>query len=258
MQMKLDPQFYANKFEWQPNVKIIVFSLLLFPLLIALGFWQLERAEEKREILKEFNLNQQLPPAKFEDLMMERNHQYRSIWLTGKLDGKRRVFLDNRVKYGKPGYEVVEAMTVSEFYSKGRQQLVLVNRGWVPASLDRRILPTIDSIKGDLQLRGTLYRNLRGGYRLDDGIIKIKEWPSRVGWISTDRAEELFGDEFFAYQLRLDTDSPGALDTGWVTVAVQPEKHTGYAVQWFVMAIVLLIMTLVANSNIGSWNKSKG
>ena len=66
MQMKLNPQFYANKFEWQPNVKIIVFSLLLFPLLLALGFWQLERAEEKREILKEFNLNQQLPPATFE------------------------------------------------------------------------------------------------------------------------------------------------------------------------------------------------
>ena len=152
---------------------------------------------------------------------------------------------------------MVEAITVSEFYSKGKQQLVLVNRGWVPASLDRRILPSINSIKGDLQLRGTLYRNLQGGYRLDDGISKIKEWPSRVGWISTDRAEEVFGDKFFAYQLRLDTDSPGALDTGWVTVAVQPEKHTGYAVQWFVMAIVLLIMTLVANSNVGSLNKSK-
>ena len=184
--MKQDPQFSGKIFEWQPNVKIVVFSLLLFPLLIALGFWQLERAEEKREILKEFNLNQQLPPATFEDLTVERNHQYRSIWLTGKLDGERRVFLDNRVKYGKPGYEVVEAMTVSEFYSKGKQQLVLVNRGWVPASLDRRILPSINSMKGDLQLRGTLYRNLQGGYRLDDGISKIKEWPSRVGWLSMD------------------------------------------------------------------------
>jgi cytochrome oxidase assembly protein ShyY1 len=256
--MKQDPQFSSKIFEWQPNVKIIVFSTLLFPLLIALGFWQLERAEEKRAILKEFNLNQQLPPATFEDLTPGENHQYRSIRMTGKLDGDRRVFLDNRVKYGKPGYEVIEAMTVSEFSFKGKQQLVLVNRGWVPASLDRRILPSIDDIKGDLKLRGTLYRNLRGGYRLDDGIIKIKEWPSRIGWISTDRAEDLFGNEFFAYQLRLDRDSPGALDTGWVTVAVQPEKHTGYAVQWFVMAIVLLVMTLFANSNVGSWNKSKG
>ena len=78
--MKQDPQVSRKIFEWQPNVKIIVFSLLFFPLLITLGFWQLERAEEKREILKEFNLNQQLPPATLEDLMVERNHQYRSIW----------------------------------------------------------------------------------------------------------------------------------------------------------------------------------
>ena len=38
-------------------------------------------------------------------------------------------------------------------------------------------------------------------------------------------------------------------------VAVQPEKHTAYAVQWFVMAAVLLVMTLIANSNVGSWIK---
>jgi cytochrome oxidase assembly protein ShyY1 len=108
-----------------------------------------------------------------------------------------------------------------------------------------------------VQLRGSLYRNLRGGYRLDDGIKKIREWPTRVGWISVERAEELYDEEFYFYQLRLDSDSIGALDTGWVTVAVQPEKHIGYAVQWFAMALVLMIMTLIANSNFGSWIKRK-
>jgi surfeit locus 1 family protein len=104
-------------------------------------------------------------------------------------------------------------------------------------------------------LRGFLYHNLRGGYRLDDQITVVLQWPSRVGWISVERAEELFGEPFYEYQLRLDSDSIGALETGWVTVAVQPEKHTAYAVQWFVMAAVLLVMTLIANSNVGSWIK---
>jgi cytochrome oxidase assembly protein ShyY1 len=58
-----------------------------------------------------------------------------------------------------------------------------------------------------------------------------------------------------AYQLRLDQDSIGALKTGWTTVAVKPEKHVGYAVQWFAMAITLLIMTIIANSNVVSWLK---
>mgnify|MGYP000143624448 CR=1 FL=1 len=60
-----------------------------------------------------------------------------------------------------------------------------------------------------------------------------------------------------AYQLRLDQDSPGALQTGWAAVSVQPAKHTGYAVQWFVMALVLLLMTLIANSNLVEWLKQR-
>ena len=255
--MKQDPQFSGEKFEWQLNAKIIVFSLVLFPLLIVLGFWQLERAEEKRSIVNEFRTNQQAVPALLEDLLESQNHQYRSAWLSGELDGERRVFLDNRVKYGRPGYEVLEVMSLPNLIIDGRSQRVLVNRGWVAASLDRRELPQVESISGEAQLRGVLYHNLRGGYRLDDGSITVTEWPRRVGWVTVVWAAELFGDDFYAYQLRLDADSIGALDTGWVTVAVQPEKHTGYAVQWFAMAAVLLLMTLIANSNVSRWIKSK-
>ena len=73
--MNQDPQFSREKFEWQLNIKIIVFSLVLFPLLIVLGFWQLERAEEKRSIVDEFRLNQQAPPATLADLLESSNHQ---------------------------------------------------------------------------------------------------------------------------------------------------------------------------------------
>jgi len=38
---------------------------------------------------------------------------------------------------------------------------------------------------------------------------------------------------------------------------VQPSKHTGYAVQWFAMALVLLIMAVIANSNLADWLKQR-
>ncbi len=177
--------------------------------------------------------------------------QYRSAWLKGELDPERRLILDNRVKNGRPGYEILEALRVDGLDAK-----ILVNRGWVPASLDRSQLPEVEPISGTVQLRGTLYQTL-GGYRLDDGIGLVSQWPARVGWVSAARAEQLYGEAFFAYQLRLDQDSPGALQTGWPTVSVQPAKHTGYAVQWFVMALVLLLMTLIANSNLAEWLKQR-
>ena len=113
-------------------------------------------------------------------------------------------------------------------------------------------MPQIEAVEGQVKFRGVLYQSL-GGYRLDDGISQVAEWPARVGWITAERAEELFAESFFPYQLRLDQDSPGALQTGWATVSVQPAKHTGYAVQWFAMALVLLVMTVIANSNLAEW-----
>ncbi|MGB0449393.1 MAG: SURF1 family protein [Porticoccaceae bacterium] len=246
------PQLTANKFSWQPNARLLLFAGLMMPLLISLGYWQLDRADEKRRILAEFVGNQQSAPATLAELDGDSNLQYRSLQLRGKLDATRRLLLDNRVRNGRPGYEVFEVLS-----PLAGSQKILVNRGWVQASLDRNELPEIAPITGEVRLSGSLYQVLQGGLQLDDGIDAVTSWPARVGWVSAVRAEELFGEEFFAYQLRLDSDSPGALQTGWPTVAVQPEKHTAYAVQWFVMALVLLIMTLNANSNMAAWLKYK-
>ena len=241
----------TNGFKWQPNAKLLVFSLLMLPLLLSLGFWQLQRGEEKQEIVDHHARNQQLPPVvSAEELASGEDHQYRLAWVHGSVDNQRVIILDNKVKNGRPGYEILQSMTIS-----GVQEKLLINRGWVEASLDRDILPSISPIEGEVQLRGYLYRALKGGYRLDDGIRQVQDWPSRVGWITLERANELFNEPFMPYQLRLDQDSPGAFKTGWTTVAVQPEKHVGYAVQWFAMAITLLIMTLIANSNLVSWLK---
>lgn len=249
--MNTEPQLSTQRFHWQPNKKLLLLSLCLFPLLITLGFWQLDRADEKQRILNQYNANQQSAPATIDDLLTDANLQYRSAWILGELDSSRRLILDNRVKNGRPGYEILEALTVA-----GLDQQILVNRGWVAASLDRNRLPDIEAVVGRVQLRGALYQTL-GGYRHDDGITLVDQWPARVGWVSAARAEELFGQGFFPYQLRLDQDSPGALQTGWATVSVQPAKHTGYAVQWFVMALVLVIMTVIANSNLADRSKQR-
>jgi len=240
-------------FEWQPNSKILLFTLLLLPLLLALGYWQLQRADEKQQILDQYQTNRQLSPvSNATELAAAADLQYRRAWIEGQIDNQRTIILDNRVKNGRPGYEILQAVEV-----RGASPKLLVNRGWVPASLDRAILPTIPDIETEVQLRGFLYRTLRGGYQLDDGVGRVLDWPSRVGWIGVERAEELFGERFFPYQLRLDHDSPGALETGWVTVSVQPHKHTAYAVQWFAMALTLLILTIIANSNLISYLKKQ-
>ena len=194
--MTTKPQYSTQGFHWQPNKNLLFLSLCLFPLMIALGFWQLDRADEKQRILNRYNANQQASPAGVEALHSRTNLQYRSAWLEGELDAKRRIILDNRVANGKPGYEILEALNVA-----GMGQMILVNRGWVPASLDRNILPQIEAVEGQVKFRGVLYQSL-GGYRLDDGISQVAEWPARVGWITAERAENAKWTRKFRLQLQ--------------------------------------------------------
>lgn len=248
----VDTQLNSNKFRWQWNVKIVLFALCFLPLLVSLGFWQLERAEEKRGILEQYSLNRQSAPAGLVELESSDSLQYRPARLTGRLDAEKQILLDNRVRHGLPGYEVFSVLTI-----EGTEKQVLVNRGWVQAALDRTILPEVPTIEGEIQLQGSLYRSLKGGFQLDDGIHRVEHWPVRVGWISVERAELLLQESFYPYQLRLDRDSLGALETGWPTVSIQPEKHIGYAVQWFLLALTLIILTVLANSNLAGWLKQR-
>ncbi|MGB1334260.1 MAG: SURF1 family protein, partial [Porticoccaceae bacterium] len=163
----------TNGFKWQPNAKLLVFSLLMMPLLLSLGMWQLERGEEKQQIVDHHKYNHQLPPIiSPNQLTTGENHQYRLAWIRGAVDNQRVIILDNKVRNGRPGYEILQPVTVS-----GLSEKLLINRGWIAASLDRDILPVIPPVDDNVQLRGYLYQALKGGYRLDDGIRQVQQWP---------------------------------------------------------------------------------
>ena len=81
-------------FLWTPNSRLLVIAFLLFPLLIALGFWQLSRADEKAAILEQFKQNQSYAPVNINTLNDYQDLQYRSVFVDGTINGAERVFLD--------------------------------------------------------------------------------------------------------------------------------------------------------------------
>ncbi len=54
--------------------------------------------------------------------------------------------------------------------------------------------------------------------------------------------------EGFAHELRLEA-GPAAYRTDWPVAAMGPEKHLGYAVQWFAMATALVGLYLYLGFN---------
>src|SRR5690606_5018678 len=127
------------RFDW----KLTLMCLLLLPLLLRLGFWQLSREEEKRELQALYEERLQRLPVPLESLDAGSDLQYVPVSIQGRFDNSRYFLLDNRVHEGRVGYEAI----VPFLSSSGL--VVFVNRGWLPGTGDRQRLPVLDAVEGE-------------------------------------------------------------------------------------------------------------
>tara|TARA_R110001592_G_scaffold356278_2_gene657877 strand:- start:2157 stop:2933 length:777 start_codon:yes stop_codon:yes gene_type:complete len=232
-------------FQWQLNWKVLVFTAIFLPITVSLSFWQVARAEEKRSLLEAHHQREIAQPVTLEDISESEDRDYLRVIVTGEYDNRSPLLLDNKVRHGLPGYEVISP------FRTNLGQWILVNRGWIKGSRDRAILPKIEEVVGEVQLTGYLYRSPGKQLMLGDDTWQLKEGPTVIQNPAPEEIASKLSLVLYDYSLRLDADVLGALETGWILVSIQPGKHTGYAVQWAALTVVLIILTLFANSNLG-------
>ena len=259
MTLQNDKNQMKLRFQWELNWKIMLFTAFFLPVTISLAFWQVDRADEKRQLLDMYKYRaeaQPVPISSVQKIYFNQNTEvdhlgYVRVEVNGQYNHSSTLLLDNRVRGGRPGYEVISPFQTTAGYS------ILVNRGWIPADLDRRILPEIPSISGNVSLVGYLYRS--PGKQIMLGEDPWVKGESRIVIQSLDPEiiSNKLGNEFYDYSLRLDAGETGALMTGWFVVNVQPGKHTGYAYQWGALALALIILAIFANSNLGLFISSR-
>ncbi len=221
----------------------MVFVLCLLPVTVALGFWQLQRAGEKRQLLAEFEQRKTSPARSLADLADSDKLSYRRVTARGRFDNDRTVLLANRIRQGRYGYEVV---TPFDIEGNG---WVLVNRGWIAGGLDRQELPRIPGVSGEVLISGYLYRSPGSHFTVGDEQWR-GSWPEVTQNLEFDRLSQRLGLALPSYSLRLEATAPGALATGWEVVNVEPRRHTAYAVQWFALSLALVVLSVFANSNL--------
>src|SRR5690606_12003130 len=98
------------------------------------------------------------------------DHQYRRVVAVGHFVEDRTVLLQNRVREGKPGYEVLTAFEIA-----AGEPWLWVNRGWLEGSYDRAVLPEVPPATGTLRIHGHLYRG-DDAFTLGDEIWR-ETWP---------------------------------------------------------------------------------
>ncbi len=220
---------------FKPGWKISFFVVLLLPILLLLGNWQLERAEEKQRLLTAQSQLMSRPPERLSGQLMP---DYSPVVLIGFFDSNKYFLLDNKVVGGRVGFDVI-----SPFYDESGV-VVLVNRGWVQGSYDRVNLPKVVTPSQRVILSGTIGRNLSEPFLLEPDQ-QGDEWPVLVQSINLPFMAKALDKNLPDFFVRLDSGSEGAYKIHYQVVNVLPEKHKAYAVQWFAMSIALVVLYLL-------------
>lgn len=210
---------------------VILFGTLLIMAVTArLGWWQLDRAAQKKAIQHAIESqaaadvlpSSALPATEVQAEAM----RYRRVTIRGQWLSEYTVYLENRQMRGLPGFFVMTPLKLPA------GDAVLVQRGWLPRNMaDRTKIAPYRTLEGEVEVTG-----------------RVMAWPSRLTALGADASGPIrqnldFADEAVRVQRSLrplaiaELEQPGNADDGllrdWPMPAVDVHKHYGYAAQWF-------------------------
>lgn len=209
-----------------------------------LGTWQLGRAREKQALLEEFAAGtRETVDANGRDISDLR--RYQRVRLRGRYDASRQVLLDNMPSsHGQPGYRVLTPLARAD----GRGW-VLVDRGWVPLGPTREQLPDLSGGADEREVSGVLDALPEPGLRVGPAEASgASGWPRVLLFPTEMDLETTLGYEVGPRIVLLDADAADGYERQWrPSLGFGPERHLGYAVQWFALAIATVVIFVAVN-----------
>lgn len=233
---------FVNR-EFRPRLWPTIATIILLPVLLRLGFWQLDRAEEKREIEQQFAEQFARPVTELTQLETRMQLEYRRVSVKGRFDTRHQIMLDNQVHEKRVGYHVITPLQLAN-----SKKTVLVNRGWVEGEGRRDKLPQFETPESDVELTGRLKLPGGVGLKLSEQSFTRKSWPLVVQWIDIGELQSQTGYDLYPYILQLAEGQPYGFIREWKIISSSPEQSTSYAVQWFSLAFVLVLIFIFVNS----------
>lgn len=235
-----------GSFDFRPGLVPTIAFVVLLPMLIALGFWQLDRAEQRAALLASFDAQR---TAQRVDLNRDQLDPERMLFRPARADGEflpdRSLLLDNQTHRRTVGYHVLTPYRLAD-----GGQVVLVDRGWVPAGDSRARLPDVAMEAPQIPIEGHLDQGPPTGIRLGGIADGESGWPLRVQYIDYPELGERIGVELLPVVLRLAPDSAEGFVREWRPEhpdGYGPERNRAYAVQWFGLAAALVVIYVAVN-----------
>ena len=216
-------------------------------LFASLGSWQLRRMHQKQAMLDAAAqvLRQRVPRPLFLAGDATRSREYDWAVGRGRFVGPA-LLLDNQVHDGRVGVRVYRVLRIEPAAARRSTSHLLVDLGWMPVGADRRLPDPGQVGPGLVAVRGLLAAPPATGLAMGPGLQR-----SGHGWlltrVDTSAISRALALPLARRVLRLDPALPlgHARDLDILPNTLPPERHLGYAVQWFGLALAVLVTALV-------------
>jgi surfeit locus 1 family protein len=203
---------------------------------LSAGVWQMNRADEKEHRQARLETLRREPPVSIPaERLAEGDFLYRRVRISGTFAPEHTVYLDNRVRRGVAGFEIVTPLRIG-----ASERFVAVNRGWLAGRPARDVLPEVQTPPGQVTVEGTVVPAQRV-YVLDRAEATGKVW---LGF-SMGRMKKESGLDLEPILVQQESTLEDGLERVWDRPDSGREKHLAYAFQWFAMAFAILVIYVV-------------
>jgi cytochrome oxidase assembly protein ShyY1 len=231
------------RFRWIPFVAM----LAVVAIGVALGTWQLRRADEKRAIEALLTARQAQAPLLLTAASVSVDDiEYRRVAVRGEFDREWPLYLDNRPSAGNAGFYLLMPFKIA-----GSERHVLVARGWIPVDLhNRNKLPPTDAPGGAVEIEGVAIRN--PGRVLQLGTAAVLRPGAILQNLTV--AEFAVASKFDTQALVIEqtSDTHDGLLRAWPRASAGIERHLGYAFQWYALAGTAFLFFVVTGFRRGT------
>ena len=170
--------------------------------------------------------------------------RYQHVQASGHYDQARQILIDNMVNAERAGYFVITPFALSG------GGWVLVNRGWVPLGASRAERPAIPVDASDRLLRGRADNMPSPGIQMGTKAKLAPPYPVVASFPSRAEIAQLLQESSWtsaADVVLLDPAEPDGYVRHWSAPGLPPMRHVAYAVQWFALALTLLVIYVVTS-----------
>jgi surfeit locus 1 family protein len=225
-------------FSFEPGLVATVAAAALIALTLWLGNWQVNRAGEKRarQALLEARMND--TPVRLTAAGSDaQSLLYRRVRAAGRWLGSRQFFVDNRIRDGRAGFEVITPLELEP-----GPGVLLVNRGWIARTAEYPRAPRVDVPDARVEIAGLATRPPERFLELSPQARTGEVWQN----LSIERFGQDTGLAVVPVVVLLDTP-PAGLAPVQERPDARIEKHVEYAFTWFALAATTFALWLGVN-----------